>query len=53
MHDSTADIDEIRFRNQALGLDRALLPWLRRRGYRFVRLDAVPQVAQRAGISAR
>jgi hypothetical protein len=45
MHDSTADIDEIQSCNQALGLARALLPELRRRGYRFVRLDAVPQIA--------
>lgn len=45
MHDSTADIDEIRPRNQALRLARALVPELRSRGYRFVRLDAVPQVA--------
>lgn len=53
MHDSTADIDEIRPRNQALGLARTLVPELRRRGYRFVRLDAVPQVASAARVSAQ
>ena len=51
LHDSTADIDEIRPRNRALGLVRALVPELRRRGYRFVRLDAVPQVASAARVS--
>ncbi|QEH34770.1 Bifunctional xylanase/deacetylase precursor [Aquisphaera giovannonii] len=45
MHDSTADIEEIRRRNRALGLARALIPELRRRGYRFVRLDEIPRVA--------
>jgi hypothetical protein len=53
MRDSIADIDAFRSRNQARGLDRALIPELRRRGYRFVQLDAVPQVAQRTGISTR
>jgi peptidoglycan/xylan/chitin deacetylase (PgdA/CDA1 family) len=53
MHDSTADIDEIRPRNQALGLARTLVPELQRRGYRFVRLDAVPQVASAARVSAQ
>jgi peptidoglycan/xylan/chitin deacetylase (PgdA/CDA1 family) len=52
MHDSTADIDEIRARNRALGLARALVPELRRRGYQFVRLDAIPQVAAAARGSA-
>jgi peptidoglycan/xylan/chitin deacetylase (PgdA/CDA1 family) len=48
MHDSTADIAEIRPRNWALGVVRRLVPELRRRGYRFVRLDAIPQVASAA-----
>jgi peptidoglycan/xylan/chitin deacetylase (PgdA/CDA1 family) len=52
MHDSTADIDEIRSRNRALGLARSLVPELRRRGYRFVRLDEVPQVASAARVSS-
>ncbi|MGE5754689.1 MAG: polysaccharide deacetylase family protein [Planctomycetaceae bacterium] len=51
MHDSTADIEEIRPKNRALGLARLLVPELRRRGYRFVRLDAVPQVASAARVS--
>lgn len=53
MHDSTADIDAIRPKNQALGLARTLLPELRRRGYRFVRLDAVPQVASAIRVTAQ
>jgi len=53
MHDSTADVDEIRPRNRALGLARALVPELRRRGYRFIRLDAVPQVASAARVSSQ
>src|SRR5207248_8702146 len=53
MHDSTADVDEIRARNQALPLARALVPELQRRGYRFVRLDAIPQVASAARVSAQ
>jgi peptidoglycan/xylan/chitin deacetylase (PgdA/CDA1 family) len=52
MHDSTADIDAIRPKNQALGLARALVPQLRQRGYRFTRLDAIPQVASAARVSA-
>jgi peptidoglycan/xylan/chitin deacetylase (PgdA/CDA1 family) len=51
MHDSTADIDELRSRNRALGLARQLVPELRRRGFRFVRLDAIPQVARATSIS--
>lgn len=53
MHDSTADIDEIRPRNRALGLARLLVPELRRRGYRFVRLDAIPQVASAARVTSQ
>jgi peptidoglycan/xylan/chitin deacetylase (PgdA/CDA1 family) len=51
MHDNTADIEELRPRNRALGLTRILVPELRRLGYRFVRLDAVPQVASAARVS--
>jgi peptidoglycan/xylan/chitin deacetylase (PgdA/CDA1 family) len=51
MHDSTADIDELRPRNQALGLARILIPELLRRGYRFVRLDQIPQVAAAGAVS--
>jgi peptidoglycan/xylan/chitin deacetylase (PgdA/CDA1 family) len=53
MHDSTADIDAIRARNQALGLARELVPELRRRGFQFVRLDAIPQVASIASGSTQ
>jgi peptidoglycan/xylan/chitin deacetylase (PgdA/CDA1 family) len=52
MHDSTADIVEIRQRNRALRLARVLVPELRRRGYRFARLDAIPQVASAARVSS-
>ena len=45
MHDSTADIQEIRVRNRRSSLTRLLVPELRRRGYRFVRLDEIPQIA--------
>jgi peptidoglycan/xylan/chitin deacetylase (PgdA/CDA1 family) len=53
MHDSTADIDEIRSRNRALGLARELVPELRCRGFRFMRLDAIPQVARATSVSAQ
>lgn len=53
MHDSTADIDAIRPRNRALGLVRRLVPELRRRGFRFVRLDQVPQIAAAARVAFR
>ncbi len=51
MHDSTADIDEIRTKNQALGLARWLVPRLRQLGFRFVRLDEVPQVVSAMKVS--
>ena len=51
MHDSTADIDEIRIKNQALGLAHWLVPRLRRLGFRFVRLDEVPQVVSAMKVS--
>jgi peptidoglycan/xylan/chitin deacetylase (PgdA/CDA1 family) len=51
MHDSTADIDEIRTKNQALGLAHWLVPRLRRLGFRFVRLDEVPQVVSAMKVS--
>ena len=51
MHDSTADIDEIRIKNQALGLARWLVPRLRQLGFRFVRLDEVPQVVSAMKVS--
>jgi peptidoglycan/xylan/chitin deacetylase (PgdA/CDA1 family) len=45
MHDSTADLEELRGRTRALALTRALVPELRRRGYTFVPLNEVPAVA--------
>jgi len=52
MHDSTADIEEIRLRNRALDLARVLVPELRARGYRFVRLDQIPQVVSATRVSS-
>lgn len=52
MHDNTADIPEIRARNRALGMVRSLVPELRKLGYRFVRLDEVPQAASAARVDA-
>ncbi|HWE36106.1 MAG TPA: polysaccharide deacetylase family protein [Isosphaeraceae bacterium] len=42
MHDSSED-DALRPRNQTYLMTRAMVPELKRRGYRFVRLDEVPQ----------
>jgi len=53
MHDSTADIDEVRGRNQTFQLTRRLIPLLKELGYRFVRLDAVPQVASASAVSCQ
>jgi hypothetical protein len=53
MQDSTAFIEEIRHRNRAVRVARVLVPELRRRGYRFVRLDAIPQVASAARVSSQ
>lgn len=52
MHDNTADIPEIRARNRALELVRAVVPELLRRGCRFIRLDEVPQVASAARVGS-
>jgi chitooligosaccharide deacetylase len=51
MHDSTADVERIRDRNQALPMTTQLIPLLQERGFRFVRLDAVPQVASAMAVS--
>jgi chitooligosaccharide deacetylase len=51
MHDSTADSDPVRDNNQTFELTRQLIPLLQERGFRFVRLDAVPQVASAAAVS--
>jgi len=51
VHDSTADIDEVREQNQSFQLTTLLIPLLTERGYRFVRLDAVPQVASASAVT--
>ena len=43
MHDSSED-GNLRARNKTLLMTRLMIPELKRRGYRFVRLDEVPQV---------
>jgi peptidoglycan/xylan/chitin deacetylase (PgdA/CDA1 family) len=49
MHDSS-DEEPLRRNNRTLEVTRRIVPVLKERGYRFVRLDQVPQV--RAAISA-
>lgn len=44
MHDSTADIDVIKQSNMTFSMVQILVPALKAQGYRFVRLDAVPDV---------
>jgi peptidoglycan/xylan/chitin deacetylase (PgdA/CDA1 family) len=44
MHDSTADIDVVKQLNRTLSMIQILIPALKAQGYRFVRLDAVPDV---------
>ena len=46
MHDSTADSDIIRERNNTFDMVRTLVPELRASGYRFLPLDLVPGIAQ-------
>lgn len=43
MHDSSED-EFVRSRNQTMQMTKILVPELKKRGYRFVRLDVVPQV---------
>jgi peptidoglycan/xylan/chitin deacetylase (PgdA/CDA1 family) len=43
MHDSAPE-DDLRRRNQSLPMTKMLVAGLKERGYRFVRLDAVPEV---------
>ena len=52
MHDSS-DEEVIRANNRVLELTRLLVPALKGRGYRFVRLDEVPQVRSACGRPAR
>jgi peptidoglycan/xylan/chitin deacetylase (PgdA/CDA1 family) len=43
MHDSSEE-ESVRSRNQTMQMTKILVPELKKRGYRFVRLDVVPQV---------
>jgi peptidoglycan/xylan/chitin deacetylase (PgdA/CDA1 family) len=52
MHDSS-DEDGVRPHNQALPMTRLLVHALRQRGYRFVRLDEIPQVRSAARVRAQ
>ncbi len=47
MHDSTADMDDVRAANQAFATIELLVPELTARGYGFVPLQAVPDIAER------
>jgi peptidoglycan/xylan/chitin deacetylase (PgdA/CDA1 family) len=50
MHDSSEE-DDLRPRNQTMQMSRLLVPRLKERGYRFVRLDQVPQVRAAVAMS--
>jgi peptidoglycan/xylan/chitin deacetylase (PgdA/CDA1 family) len=52
MHDSSWESDILQG-NQSLEMNRLLIPELIRRGYRFVSLDAVPQVASAMQVTRR
>jgi peptidoglycan/xylan/chitin deacetylase (PgdA/CDA1 family) len=52
MHDSSED-DGLRPRNQTMLMTKSMVPELRRRGYRFVRLDEIPQVRSAARVRSQ
>ena len=52
LHDSNFE-EEIRSNNNTYALCRIIIPELQKRGYRFVRLDAIPHVASAALVSKR
>lgn len=52
LHDSNFE-DKLRKENNTYAVCRIIIPKLQKRGYRFVRLDAVPQVASAALVSKR
>jgi peptidoglycan/xylan/chitin deacetylase (PgdA/CDA1 family) len=52
MHDSSEE-EALRARNRALQATKLMVPVLKDRGYRFVRLDAVPQVQSAVRICRR
>ena len=47
MHDSTADLPDVKLANQAFAMVQLLVPELKARGYEFVPLQAVPDIASR------
>ena len=47
MHDSTADLPDVKAANQTFAMIQLLVPELKARGYRFVPLEAVPDIASR------
>ena len=49
MHDSTADLPDVKVANQAFAMVQLLVPELKARGYEFVGLEAVPDIAAQAG----
>jgi peptidoglycan/xylan/chitin deacetylase (PgdA/CDA1 family) len=50
MHDSSEE-KVVRFNNRTLELTRLLVPRLKAKGFRFVRLDAIPQVRSAARVA--
>lgn len=52
MHDSNFE-DGIRSNNNTYAVCQIIIPELQKRGYRFIRLDAVPQVASAVLVSQR
>lgn len=53
MHDCTADIEIVKRANRTFELVQLLIPALRRGGYQFVCLDAVPGIADKNQSTAR
>jgi peptidoglycan/xylan/chitin deacetylase (PgdA/CDA1 family) len=51
-HDSSED-DALRLRNQTMLMTKKMVPELKRRGYRFVRLDEIPQVRSAAMVRSQ
>jgi peptidoglycan/xylan/chitin deacetylase (PgdA/CDA1 family) len=52
MHDSSDD-DALRPRNQTMLMTKRMVPELKRKGYRFVRLDEIPQVRTAAPVRSQ
>jgi len=52
MHDSSED-EFLRARNQTMRMTKEMVPQLKRKGYRFVRLDEIPQVRTAALVRSR